>query len=255
MNPPAGASPEARPGRIVLLDDEAEIRNMLRRYLTAQGFDVRAVEDSAQLDRCLEREPYDLLLLDIMLGGSEDGLAICRRLRAQGQTMPILMLTARGDPIDKVVGLEMGADDYLSKPFTPSELVARIRAMLRRQQYLAQQQVLRGQVLEVGGGEMVRFGTFVLDLGRQELRRNGDLVMLGSAEMRLLCALAATPNRPVSRANLIERARGRDHDAHARSVDVQVLRLRQVIELDAGTPKHIRTVWGLGYMLVAESVP
>ena len=255
MNPSAGTSPEARPGRIVLLDDEAEIRNMLRRYLTAQGFDVRAVEDSAQLDRCLEREPYDLLLLDIMLGGSEDGLAICRRLRAQGQTMPILMLTARGDPIDKVVGLEMGADDYVSKPFTPSELVARIRAMLRRQQYLAQQQVLRGQVLEVGGGEMVRFGAFVLDLGRQELRRHGDMVMLGSAEMRLLCALAVTPNRPVSRANLIERARGRDHDAHARSVDVQVLRLRQVIELDAGMPKHIRTVWGLGYMLVAESVP
>ena len=138
MSIPVDASNQTRPGRLIVLDDEAEIRNMLRRFLVAQGFEVRAVENSVQLDVFLEREPYDLLVLDIMMDG-EDGLSICRRLRAQGQTIPILMLTARGDPVDKVVGLEMGADDYLAKPFVPSELVARIRAMLRRQQFLARQ--------------------------------------------------------------------------------------------------------------------
>jgi two-component system phosphate regulon response regulator OmpR len=146
MSIPVDASNPSRPGRLIVLDDEAEIRNMLRRFLVAQGFEVRAVANSVQLDVYLEREPYDLLVLDIMMDG-EDGLSICRRLRAQGQTIPILMLTARGDPVDKVVGLEMGADDYLAKPFVPSELVARIRAMLRRQQFLAHQQAVRGDLL------------------------------------------------------------------------------------------------------------
>jgi two-component system phosphate regulon response regulator OmpR len=251
MSIPVDASNPTRPGRLIVLDDEAEIRNMLRRFLVAQGFEVRAVANSVQLDVFLEREPYDLLVLDIMMDG-EDGLSICRRLRAQGQTIPILMLTARGDPVDKVVGLEMGADDYLAKPFVPSELVARIRAMLRRQQFLARQQAVRGDLLvetEVGA---LRFGPFRLDLQRQELLKDGELVALNAAEMRLLCALAETPNRPVSRANLLERAKGREHEALARSVDVQVLRLRQILEVDAGSPRHIRTVWGLGYMLIAE---
>ena len=112
---------------------------MLRRFLTAEGFEVRAVEDSAKLDAFLQRQPYDLLILDLMLPG-EDGLTVCKRLRAQGQTIPILMLTARGDPVDRVVGLEVGADDYLAKPFSPSELVARIRAILRRQKIIMRSQ-------------------------------------------------------------------------------------------------------------------
>jgi len=251
MSIPVDASNQTRPGRLIVLDDEAEIRNMLRRFLVAQGFEVRAVENSVQLDVFLEREPYDLLVLDIMMDG-EDGLSICRRLRAQGQTIPILMLTARGDPVDKVVGLEMGADDYLAKPFVPSELVARIRAMLRRQQFLARQQAVRGDLLIETEVEALRFGPFRLDLQRQELLKDGELVALNAAEMRLLCALAETPNRPVSRANLLERAKGREHEALARSVDVQVLRLRQIVEIDAGSPRYIRTVWGLGYMLIAE---
>jgi two-component system phosphate regulon response regulator OmpR len=251
MSIPVDAPNQSRPGRLIVLDDEAEIRNMLRRFLMAQGFEVRAVANSVQLDIFLEREPYDLLVLDIMMDG-EDGLAICRRLRAQGQTIPILMLTARGDPVDKVVGLEMGADDYLAKPFVPSELVARIRAMLRRQQFLARQQAVRGDLLVETEVDALRFGPFRLDLRRQELLKDGELVALNSAEMRLLCALAETPNRPVSRANLLERAKGREHEALARSVDVQVLRLRQIVEVDAGSPRHIRTVWGLGYMLIAE---
>jgi two-component system phosphate regulon response regulator OmpR len=251
MSIPVDSPNQARPARLIVLDDEAEIRNMLRRFLVAQGFEVRAVANSVQLDVFLEREPYDLLVLDIMMDG-EDGLSICRRLRAQGQTIPILMLTARGDPVDKVVGLEMGADDYLAKPFVPSELVARIRAMLRRQQFLARQQAVRGDLLVEAEVEALRFGSFRLDLRRQALLKDGALVALNSAEMRLLCALAETPNRPVSRANLLERAKGREHEALARSVDVQVLRLRQIVEVDAGSPRHIRTVWGLGYMLIAE---
>lgn len=192
--------------RILVLDDEAEIRNMLRRYLTDQGFEVRAVEDHAQLATQLQRQPYDLLILDLMMP-ARDGLDVCRDLRAAGHTIPILMLTARGDG------------------------------------------VVAGDV------ERVRFGDFVLDLRRQELTRDGTPIDVGSIELRLLCALAATPNRPVSRDTLLERVRGRDHDVNTRAVDVQVLRLRQVIEADASSPRHIRTVWGRGYMLVAEAAP
>jgi two-component system phosphate regulon response regulator OmpR len=240
------------PPRLIVLDDESEIRAMLRRYLSAQGFEVRAVDTPAQLDACLQRQPYDLLVLDIMMAG-EDGLAVCRRLRAQGQTIPILMLTARGDPTDRIVGLEVGADDYLAKPFLPAELVARIRALLRRQQILLRSRNFGGDVLVASEADVVVFGPFRLDLRRQELSCAGAPVALGSAEMRLLCALAATPNRPLGRDVLIERARGRGHEANARSVDVQVLRLRQAIEEDASSPRHLRTVWRLGYMLVAEA--
>src|SRR5471030_1970853 len=193
-----------RPGRLIVLDDELDIRNMLQRYLTMQGFDVRTVKNGTQLDNQLERQPYDLLILDVMLQG-EDGLAICQRLRAGGQAMPILMLTARGDSVDKVLGLETGADDYLAKPFEPSELVARIRAMLRRQQMLGRHPSRRDDLPQDAG--VLHFGAFRLDPQRQELTRDGSPVDLNSAEIRLLCALAETPNRPVSRANLLERAR------------------------------------------------
>jgi DNA-binding response OmpR family regulator len=233
----------AKAGRIIVLDDEVELRNMLQRFLTAQGFEVRTVADSVRLDRYLEREAFDLLVLDLMME-SEDGLSVCRRLRSEGQTIPILMLTARGDPIDKVVGLETGADDYMAKPFLPRELVARIRAMLRRQQ------VLRGDTPFVPNA--LRFGHFLLDMVRHQLLRDDVEVDLNSAEMRLLEALASTPNRAISRENLLVRARGREYEANERSVDVQILRLRQMIEDNPASPRHIKTIWGLGYMLVAD---
>ncbi|CAB3802599.1 response regulator [Pararobbsia alpina] len=239
---PAAVCPE----RIIVLDDEAELRNMLNFFLTAQGFQVRTVGDSARLERKLERESFDLLVLDLMME-PEDGLSICRRLRAQGQTIPILMLTARGDPVDKVIGLESGADDYLAKPFLPRELVARIRAILRRRNML--------EGVTSSTPRHLRFGDFEFYRSRQQLVRNGAPVSLNSAESRLLDALATTPNRPISRDNLMVRARGREYEASGRSVDVQVQRLRQVIEDDSSHPHHIRTVWGLGYMLVAEVVP
>ena len=240
-------------GRLIVLDDELEIRNMLQRYLMGQGFEVRVVKNSAQLENQLDRQPYDLLVLDLMLNG-ESGLAVCSRLRAQGQTIPILMLTARGDPADRVIGLETGADDYLAKPFVPSELVARIRAMLRRQTMLHRGAGLPAGGAAAGAAELLRFGRYRLDVRRQQLWADGAPVEINSAEMRLLCALAATPNRPVSRATLLERARGRDYEASTRSIDVQVLRLRQVVEADAVAPQFLRTVWGLGYMLMADVV-
>ncbi|EKZ98169.1 MULTISPECIES: response regulator [Cupriavidus] len=228
--------------RIIVLDDEAELRNMLQRFLTGHGFHVRAVADGKQLNRYLQREPYDLLVLDLMME-PEDGLSVCRRLRAEGQTMPILMLTAKGDPADRVIGLDTGADDYLAKPFLPDELVARIRALLRRQKIAAGDPTVASQTLS--------FGEFRFDVGKQTLSRAGVPVEVHSAQMLLLQALGASPNRPVSRENLLARARGRDHDALDRSIDVQILRLRQIVEEDPSKPRFIKTVWGVGYMLVA----
>ncbi|WP_233805893.1 response regulator [Paraburkholderia sp. HP33-1] len=232
-----------RAPRIIVLDDEAELRNMLLRFLRGHGFDMRAAEDSKRLYRYLEREPFDLLILDLMIG-EEDGLEICAKLRAQGHTLPILMLTAKGDPLDRVTGLETGADDYLAKPFLPRELVARINALLRRQKMAAGDVTVTSQ--------RVRFGDFTLDVGKQELSRAGETLEIHSAQMLLLVALASSPNRAVSRDNLLARARGRDHDALDRSIDVQVLRLRQIVEDDPAKPRFIRTVWGVGYMLVAD---
>ena len=232
-----------RPARIIVLDDEAELRNMLQRFLSGHGFEVRAVENSKRLERYLQREPYDLLVLDLMIG-EEDGLQICAKLRAEGHTLPILMLTAKGDPLDRVIGLETGADDYLAKPFLPRELVARINALLRRQKIASNDPTVTTQTL--------RFGDFRLDVAKQCLYKQDDLLELHSAQMLLLTALAASPNRAVSRDNLIARARGRDHDALDRSIDVQILRLRQAIESDPSKPRYIKTVWGVGYMLAAD---
>ncbi|AOY93748.1 DNA-binding response regulator [Cupriavidus sp. USMAA2-4] len=228
--------------RILVLDDEAELRNMLQRFLSAHGFRVRVVADGKQLDRYLQREPHDLLVLDLMMA-PEDGLTICRRLRGEGHTLPILMLTAKGDPMDRVTGLETGADDYLAKPFVPDELVARIRALLRRQKMAAGDPTVTTQRL--------RFGDFRFDPAGLVLLRGGEPVEIHSAQMQLLQALGASPNRAVSRENLLARARGRDHDALDRSIDVQILRLRQIVEDDPSKPRFIKTVWGVGYMLVA----
>jgi len=233
----------ARLNRIIVLDDEVELRAMLHRFLASQGFEVRTVADSVQLNRRLDREVFDLLVLDLMME-PEDGLSICRRLRAEGQTIPILMLTARGDPIDKVIGLETGADDYMSKPFLPRELVARINAMLRRQQ------ILRGTT--PFSPKLLRFGDLTLDMIHHQLTRGGTAVELNSSEMLLLEALGATPNRAVSRENLMVRARGREYEGNDRNIDVKILRLRQIIEEVPGSPRFIKTVWGLGYMLVAD---
>ena len=231
-------------GKIIILDDEAELRALLQRYLGSNGLTVRSVENAEQLDRLLAREPFDALILDLMMPG-EDGLSVCRRLRVRGETIPILMLTAKGDPVDRIVGLEMGADDYLPKPFDPRELLARLHAMLRRQQ-------MSGTVPAAQRNGCVRFGSFALDLAARQLTRGEQLVPLRSAEYAVLAALATHPNRPLGRERLRTLAHGRDHEATERSVDVQVLRLRRLIEDNPGSPRFIQTVWGVGYLFAPD---
>lgn len=226
------------PVRIIIVDDDPELRALLVRFLGEHGYPARAVADGRALSTMLAREPADAIVLDLMMPG-EDGLAVCRRLRAEGDTTPILMLTARGDPLDRILGLEMGADDYLAKPFTPRELVARIAAILRRTR--------SGGPLHAA--PLVRFGPFELDSAAMQLRKNGEPVALSSREYRLLATLAASAGRPLTRAQLIDRALGRDAEVTDRAIDVQIARLRQALGEDGADPQWIKTVWGIGYVL------
>lgn len=234
-------------GRLLVVDDEAELRGLLARYLGGRGYRVRQAGDGLEMERLLSRESFDALILDLMLPG-EDGLSICRRLRGAGETLPILMLTARGEAIDRIIGLEMGADDYLSKPFEPRELLARIEALLRRQRFLGAHHHNHPEPL-------VRFGPFELNNATRRLLRDGREVPLGSAEFALLRALAANPGRPLSREKLIELAHGSAADLTERAIDVQILRLRRLVERDPAHPRHILTVRGKGYVLQGEEGP
>jgi two-component system phosphate regulon response regulator OmpR len=230
-----------KPDRVIVVDDDPELRALLRRFLSDHGFDTRAVEGGAALDRELSRNPADAIVLDLMMPG-EDGLSICRRLRAAGDTTPILMLTARGDPIDRIVGLETGMDDYLSKPFEPRELVARLSAVLRRTRGLR----------DVTTDEIVAIGSLEINLSTRTATRSGASLKLSSREFALLAALVRSRGRPLSRSQLIERALGRDAEVTDRAVDVQVARLRRAIGDRADEAELIKTVWGVGYVLVSD---
>ncbi len=229
---------------ILVVDDDRRLQDLLRRYLTSQGFRVETAVDGAQMDRLLARRHFAALVLDLMLPG-EDGLSICRRLRAGGDEIPILVLTAKGDEIDRILGLEMGADDYLPKPFNPRELVARLNAILRRARPGP------AAAPEAGGGE-VRFGPWVLELDSRRLLRDGEPQHLTSGEFALLQVLARRPNRPLSRDTLLNLAQGREHNPFDRSVDVQISRLRKLLEEDPARPRYIQTVWGVGYVFVPD---
>jgi two-component system, OmpR family, phosphate regulon response regulator OmpR len=232
--------------RVLIVDDETELRSLLQRYLGEQGHIVRAVANAQEMDRLLLREVFDVMVLDLMLPG-EDGLAICRRLRGQGETMPIIMLTARGEPVDRILGLEMGADDYLAKPFNPRELLARIGAVLRRQE------MARAGVTALKE-DLIRFGPFTLNVSAQTLEKDSVNILLSSTELALLKVLIANRGRPLGRDRLLELSQGRDSETLSRSVDVQVLRLRRLIEDDPANPIWIKTVWGKGYLFVSEGV-
>jgi DNA-binding response OmpR family regulator len=199
------------------------------------------VADGVQLQQALARGHYDLVVLDLMLPG-ENGLEICRRLRGQGDTTPIVMLTAKGDEIDRIVGLEIGADDYLPKPVNPRELLARIRSVLRRAKPAA-------GAPRAEGGEIV-FGAFRLDLGTRELTRDGNALRLTTGEFAVLSVLLRHPRQPLSRDRLMSLAHGRGHEAFERSVDVSIARLRKLLEDDPHHPRLLQTVWGVGYVYV-----
>ena len=231
--------------RILVVDDDARLRDLLVRYLGENGFRVRSAQDAASMDIERRREPVDLMVLDLMLPG-EDGLSICRRLRAENEHLPIIMLTARGEEVDRIVGLEMGADDYLPKPFNPRELLARIRAVMRRRGTAT-----AGSAAPLEGGK-VSFGPFTLDLATRQLTRDGEPLPLTSGEFSVLKVLVEHARRPLSRDQLMEMARGREHEAFDRAIDVQISRLRKLIEDSAGQPRYIQTVWGFGYVFVPD---
>lgn len=233
-----------RPQRLLVVDDDARLRDLLVRYLTEQGFEVKAVPDAAQMDKYHHREHFDLIVLDLMLPG-EDGLSICRRLRAKEDTTPIVMLTAKGDEIDRILGLEMGADDYLPKPFNPRELLARIQAVLRRQKSLPP-----GSPAE--SHEIIRFGQIVVDPTARTMTRQGEQISLTTGEFAVLHALLRHPRQPLSRDKLMTLARGREQGPFDRAIDVQVSRLRKLVEIDPSKPRYLQTVWGFGYVFVPD---
>ncbi len=234
--------------KILVVDDDLRLRDLLKRYLGEQGFAVDTVADAAAMDRQMQRVRYDLMVLDLMLPG-EDGLAICRRLRAGANAIPVIMLTAKGDDVDRILGLEMGADDYLAKPFNPRELVARIHAVLRRQAPPPTPGAPTAEAV------VVSFGPFALDLATRSLTRSGEALALTTGEFAVLKVFAMHPREPLSRDKLMDLARGREHESYDRSIDVQVSRLRKLLGEDPQNPRYIQTVWGFGYVFIPEGTP
>ncbi len=229
---------EPSAARILVVDDDPGLRTLLDAYLSESGFAVETAMDGAAMWQALERGMPDAIVLDLMMPG-EDGLSLARRLRSQS-AVPILMLSARGEEIDRVVGLEMGADDYLAKPFSPRELLARLRALLRRSQGQAESAAPQSA--------HAVFGPFQLDVASHRLSRDGVEVKLSTAEFALLRIFVEHPLRVLSRDTLIDMLKGYERDPFDRSVDTRVTRLRRKIESNPGEPVYIRTVRGEGYL-------
>jgi len=227
---------------ILVVDDDAGLRSLLEQYLTSQGYTVTCAADGAKMDEELTRISPDLVILDLMMPG-EDGLSIARRLRAS-TVFPIIMLSARGEDIDRIVGLEVGADDYMPKPFNPRELLARIRAVLRRKQ--------AAPAAEAAGNNIASFGPFSLDLDAQRLLRDSEEIPITTAEFAILRIFVEHPNRVLTRDSLMDMIKGYERDPFDRSIDVRVTRLRRKIEPDPANPVFIRTVWGQGYLFAPK---
>ena len=229
--------------KILLIDDDPELRRLLATFLGRHGYDALLLPDTRQLDAFLARYQPHLIVLDLMLPG-EDGLAACRRLRRQGEATSIIMLTARAEPVDRVLGLEIGADDYLGKPFDPRELVARIEAVLRRGG--------RPPAAPVEATGVFRFGGWAFDRAARCLSRAGQTVALTSGEFALLNVLISRAGHPMKRERLLEMTRGEDSASFDRAIDVQIHRLRRLIETDPAQPRYLQTVWGVGYVFVPD---
>jgi two-component system phosphate regulon response regulator OmpR len=232
---------------LLLVDDDLRLRGLLETYLVREGFKVVGVGNAQQMRQVLRDSPIDLMVLDLMLPG-QSGLEICRDLRAAANLLPIIMLTAKGDDVDRILGLEIGADDYLPKPCNPRELVARIRAVLRRRQTTP-------PGAPVGEAAPVAFGEFRLHPATRVLERQGRPVSLTTGEFAVLLALVTHPGETLSRERLLTLARGRERGAFDRSIDVQISRLRRLIETDAAKPRYLQTVWGAGYVFVPDEIP
>jgi two-component system, OmpR family, response regulator len=229
---------------ILIVDDHRDIRDLLARYLTKNGYRVSTADGSAAARRLLDRGAVELVVLDVMMPG-EDGLALCRHLRATS-AVPVILLTAMAEDTDRVIGLEMGADDYVTKPFNPRELLARIRAVLRRTHSLP-------PAREGMDADQIRFDRWTLKVAQRELLgEDGVATPLSTAEFQLLAALLRHPKMVLSRDQLLDLTRGRAAAVFDRSIDNQISRLRRKIEADPKHPALIKTVWGGGYMLAAD---
>ncbi|CAD9223474.1 DNA-binding dual transcriptional regulator OmpR [Burkholderia cenocepacia] len=242
MHPPS--IPDSAP-QVLLVDDDAELRDLLRRFFQQRGIEFSVLHDATNLARRLERERPAIIVLDLMMPGV-DGLTALKQLRASGDTIPVIMLTARAEGIDRVLGLELGADDYLGKPFMPQELLARIQAVLRRQ----------GPPRTTAVREKptpCRFGRFELDFSTRTLLREGTPVKLTGGEYALLEVLASHPMETLSRTRLIELLHGPDAEVTERGIDVPVWRLRRLIEDDPSNPRRLQTVRGIGYMFIPDN--
>jgi two-component system phosphate regulon response regulator OmpR len=228
--------------KILVVDDDPRLRKLLTRYLSDEGFDVDTATGAAEMDRQMGLGHYDLIILDVMMPG-ESGFAVCQRLRGSANPISVIMLTAKGDDVDRIVGLELGADDYVSKPFNPRELVARINAVLRRH-----------APASVPQARTLRFGPFELNLANRSLTRDGHPIVLTAGEFSVLRVLAMHAGEPMSREKLMALARGREHDEAARTIDVQISRLRRLLGDDPQRPRIIQTVWGYGYLLAPDAL-
>jgi two-component system OmpR family response regulator len=228
---------------ILVVDDHRDIRDLIARYLSKHGFRTTVAENAAAARRAMQAAKIDLVVLDVMMPG-EDGLSLTRSIR-ENEDVPVILLTAMGEETDRIVGLEVGADDYLAKPFNPRELLARIKAVLRRAQSLPRSK-------EPGRGRL-SFDRWILDLGRRELvDEKGIGVPLSSGEFRLLVVLVERPGMVLSRDQLLDLTRGRSAQPFDRSIDNQVSRLRKKIERDPRNPELIKTAWGDGYSFAGE---
>ncbi len=240
------APASARATHILVVDDDDRLRDLLRRYLTEQGFRVSQAARGQEALALKRQHGCDLMVLDIMMP-IDDGFSVCRQLRASGDQVPIILLTAKNDDSTRIMGLDGGADDYLAKPFNPRELLARIRAVLRRT-----------QVTELPGAPspqpgVIAFGPYQLNLATRRLTREGAVVPMTTSEFAMLKVFVRHPNIPLSRDRLMELVRGREYAAFDRSLDVQISRLRKLLEPAPSKPIYIQTVWGVGYVFVPDA--
>ena len=226
--------------KLLVVYDDPGLRELLQEYLTSQGFAVDTVGDGIAMEQYLQKNSVNLVVLDLMLPG-EDGLALARKLRARG-SLPIIMLSARGEEVDRIIGLEVGADDYLSKPFNPRELLARIRAVLRRNEEV------QVKVSTEDPSTLYRFGNFQLDMNTRSLAKDGLETSLTAGEFNLLRIFVEHPNRVLNRDLLMDLMKGYERSPFDRSIDVRITRLRRKIEVDPAAPEYVRTVWGEGYL-------
>ncbi|WP_250512520.1 response regulator [Caballeronia sp. INDeC2] len=229
--------------QILVVDDDAELRDLLRDYLVRQGIEVSVLHDAGGLERRIERERPDLIVLDLMMPGV-DGLTALKQLRASGDDIPVIMLTARADDVDRIVGLELGADDYLGKPFNPRELLARVQAVLRRRRTIPSAAPEQR--------EPYAFGRFRLDFQSRTLQQDDKPLTLSGSEFALLKIFVNNPMRTLTRERLLELLHGPEYDGTDRGIDVQVWRLRRILETDPSAPRFIQTVRGRGYVFVPD---